>query len=152
MIAKFSLIIALSLLLSGCLTAVKPGVAVEIKPFKSDGCSLFPDGWPSEPDLWYHCCAEHDLTYWQGGIEAERLASDLELKQCVLDATDSHFMADNIYNGVRFGGSPIFPNWYRWGYGWPWGRGYFELSQQELEQVAHQLEQYQARENATSPP
>ena len=44
-----------------------------------------------------------------------------------------------MYEGVRFGGSPYFYNWYRWGYGWGYERGYGELSIEELNQVRTKL-------------
>jgi hypothetical protein len=40
---------------------------------------------------------------------------------------------------VRFGGSPYFYNWYRWGYGWSYLRNdrgkYQALTEDELQQV-----------------
>jgi hypothetical protein len=36
-----------------------------------------------------------------------------------------------MYEGVRAGGSPWWPTRYRWAYGWPYGRGYQELSDEE---------------------
>lgn len=29
-----------------------------------------------------------------------------------------------MWIGVRIGGHPLLPAPWRWGYGWPWGRGY----------------------------
>ena len=37
--------------------------------------------------------------------------------------------------GVRMGGSPYTPTPFRWGYGWPYGRFYQALNQQEQQQV-----------------
>jgi hypothetical protein len=36
--------------------------------------------------------------------------------------------------GVRIGGTPYLPTRFRWGYGWPWPRGYRALTPAELEQ------------------
>ena len=47
-----------------------------------------------------------------------------------------------MYQAVRVGGSPHFPTWYRWGYGWPTGRGYKKLSEQELLLVDQKLAVY----------
>ena len=33
--------------------------------------------------------------------------------------------------GVRVGGSPWWPTSYRWAYGWPYGRGYRALSDED---------------------
>jgi hypothetical protein len=81
------------------------------KSFVTDGCSLwFDDGW-AEP-----CCVEHDIRYWCGGEPAERSAADATLRACV-DSTAAGFTAEMMWLGVRVGGHPIFPTWYRWGYG-----------------------------------
>jgi hypothetical protein len=36
---------------------------------------------------------------------------------------------------VRIGGSPYLNTPFRWGYGWPFGRGYKALTAAEMEQV-----------------
>lgn len=41
--------------------------------------------------------------------------------------------------GVRVGGSPYYPTTYRWGYGWPYPRGYKSLSAAEKHQVEDKL-------------
>jgi len=41
--------------------------AESIKPFTSDGCSMFPDGTLEQKELWLSCCTAHDYAYWQGG-------------------------------------------------------------------------------------
>lgn len=38
--------------------------ADEIRPFTSDGCSVFPDGTYAHRDLWLGCCHAHDLSYY----------------------------------------------------------------------------------------
>ncbi len=85
--------------------------------FVSDGCSLWiDDGW-AEP-----CCVEHDIRYWCGGEKAERSAADASLRACV-DSTASGSLAEMMRLGVGVGGHPLFPTYYRWGYGrpyWPW--------------------------------
>lgn len=85
--------------------------------FVSDGCSLwFDDGW-GEP-----CCVEHDIRYWCGGEAEERSATDESLRACV-DASAADWLGEAMWLGVRVGGHPIFPTYYRWGYGrayWPW--------------------------------
>ena len=42
--------------------------------------------------------------------------------------TGDSTLAQLMYEAVRAGGEPHFPAWYRWGYGWPIGRGYKELT------------------------
>jgi hypothetical protein len=111
-----------------------PTSADELKPFTSDGCSAFPDGTPSQQDLWLACCTAHDRAYWKGGPYRERLDADLELRSCVAQVNEPE-IAEVMLVGVRVGGSPIFPTRFRWGYGWSWPRWYGPLSPEELQQV-----------------
>lgn len=95
----------------------------EIAPFTSDGCSGFPDGTFEENALWLDCCVEHDRTYWIGGTREERAEADQALKECVAAVGRPH-IAQLMLAGVRVGGSPYLPTHFRWGYGWPYPRGY----------------------------
>ena len=47
-----------------------------------------------------------------------------------------------MYQGVRFGGSPYFYNWYRWGYGWSYERHYQALSEDEQARANQLLREY----------
>jgi hypothetical protein len=105
-----------------------------IEPFTTDGCSMFPNGTISHNSLWLDCCISHDFAYWQGGTYQQRLAADNRLRDCVA-GTGASFTAEIMLEGVRIGGSPFFPTTYRWGYGWPWLRGYKQLSPSELKQI-----------------
>ena len=49
----------------------------------------------------------------------------------MLGKTNNEALATLMYEGVRFGGSPYFLNWYRWGYGWPYDRKYQALTADE---------------------
>ncbi|TEW54867.1 hypothetical protein E2R68_06765 [Psychromonas sp. RZ22] len=109
-----------------------------LKPFKSDGCSLFPNGTFEDHDLWQKCCYEHDLKYWQGGTYQQRVEADKALQLCVSDL-DEATIGLLMKVGVRFGGSPFFPTNFRWGYGWSYPRMYGELSQSELQRVKQHL-------------
>lgn len=122
----------------------------EISDFKSDGCSLFPDRSLILNADWCESCFQHDLAYWKGGAEAERLAADQALRDSVLAKTGNAELAEFMYHGVRFGGSPYFYNWYRWGYGWSYDRKYQALTDSEKAQVAEKLEKYYAS-NPKSP-
>ena len=123
-----------------------------LSDFTSDGCSLFPDRSLINNDDWCECCMEHDIAYWQGGTKAQRLAADKKLRDCVLERTGSEALAETMYQGVRFGGSPYFYNWYRWGYGWNYERKYQTLTQEEQRMVSDKLVQYfeQVRNGGTS--
>lgn len=114
----------------------------ELSDFSSDGCSLFPDSSLINADDWCRCCLEHDIAYWKGGTEAERLAADEALRDCVLAQTGNAELAQAMYLGVRMGGSPYFKNWYRWGYGWNYERKYQALTEEEKALAERKLAEY----------
>jgi len=119
-------------------------IADQLKPFSSDGCSQFPDGTLSEKNLWCGCCITHDIAYWQGGSRQQKKQADEALRSCVLKSTNNNILAETMYIGARLGGLPIFPVWYRWGYGWEYGRGFQALKQEENQLIATQLNQYKS--------
>ena len=55
----------------------------DLREFTSDGCSRFPDGTPTQQDLWASCCVQHYKAYWQGGTYDDRVEADQELRRCV---------------------------------------------------------------------
>lgn len=114
-----------------------------LRPFTSDGCSVFPDGTIWKNDLWLDCCVEHDKAYWKGGTYEERRLADERLKECV-KAKGEPFIAEVMEEGVRAGGSPFFPTSYRWGYGWPYLQGYRSLTEEEKDEAEKLLEQFEA--------
>ena len=114
--------------------ATSSAIAANIKPFTTDGCSVFPDGTYQHKSLWLKCCTAHDLAYWQGGTYDERVKADKALKQCVADVGEPK-IANLMLAGVRVGGSPYFPTSFRWGYGWPYPRFYKALTAEEKRQV-----------------
>lgn len=101
-----------------------------LRPFTSDGCSLFPDGTAEHKELWLACCTKHDRRYWMGGTKTERLAADLELRSCVA-AVGEPRTAELMLRGARAGGTPYLPTGFRWGYGWRYPRGYKTLADEE---------------------
>ena len=137
------------LLVFGCETPKESG-GPSLADFKSDGCSLFVDGTFKDRELWKGCCVEHDVAYWKGGTADERKAADLKFRECIRKTTGDEALALLMYEAVRVGGSPHFPTWYRWGYGWPKGRGYKALTELEKTVVQRKLSEYRDREaNAT---
>lgn len=124
------------------ISTTNPATAGELKDFRSDGCSLFPDGTLQQQDLWCECCVAHDIAYWQGGSRNQKKQADQALRQCVKRKTGNIPLADTMYYGVTLGGSPAFPTWYRWGYGWLYGRGFRPLSPHEKQQVEEKLRHY----------
>jgi hypothetical protein len=142
---RIGLLIIATLYLGACTSAAAP----ELKAFTSDGCSLFPDSDLISGDDWCSCCFEHDIAYWRGGTEAERLVADQELQRCVTARTGNDTLARLMYEGVRAGGSPYFYNWYRWGYGWDYERKYQALTAAEDKRAGVLLQDYMST-NATN--
>ena len=137
------------LLVFGCETPKESG-GPSLADFKSDGCSLFVDGTFKDRELWKGCCVEHDVAYWKGGTVDERKAADLKFRECIRKTTGDEALALLMYEAVRAGGSPHFPTWYRWGYGWPPGRGYKALTELEKTVVQRKLSEYRNREANTT--
>lgn len=108
--------------------------AGDLKLFESDGCSAFPDGTVEQNKLWLGCCIEHDVAYWKGGTFKERKIADQALKSCV-EKVGQPEIAQLMLAGVRVGGTPYLPTTFRWGYGWPYPRGYKTLSSSEIQEV-----------------
>jgi hypothetical protein len=108
--------------------------ADDIRSFASDGCSAFPDGTLAQQELWLNCCTAHDYAYWKGGTYDERLAADEALRVCVADVGEAA-VGRLMLAGVRVGGTPYLPTRFRWGFGWPWPRGYKALTVYELKQI-----------------
>jgi len=116
-----------------------PPESSPLKPFSTDGCSMWIDGTPEQPDLWRHCCVAHDLAYWMGGSEVQRQEADEAIKICVA-AAQGKGMANYMYTNVRWGGSPYWMAPCRWGFGWNYldgylPRGYKTPSPQEQRQI-----------------
>ncbi|MDE2428548.1 MAG: hypothetical protein KGM99_07465 [Burkholderiales bacterium] len=120
--------------------------ASTLSPFTTDGCSLFPDRSMDGKKDWCACCLAHDLAYWRGGTEDERLKADQELRACVERKTSDHSLAETMFLGVRTGGGPQINTPFRWGYGWPVGRGYQALTADESA-LADKLESIYRNQN-----
>ena len=88
-----------------------------LKPFRCDGCSLWPDKWGNY-DL-YPACFIHDVKYWCGykGERVERLQADLELALEILAITQNCQLALLMFRGVLAGGHEIFNREFSWGFG-----------------------------------
>lgn len=122
-----ALLIVPAVLLSACGCKHPP----ELRKFKSDGCTLFFEGTPSNPCLWYEDCREHDLAYWKGGTREERKQADLKLREGIREK-GKPVVAFLMYAGVRMGGTPWLPTPWRWGFGWKgFPCGYRELGKEE---------------------
>ena len=114
-IKKILVIPALTCLLSAPVDAegAKRSPAAVPEDFKSDGCSLFPDG------DYRHCCVEHDKAYYLGGSWRRRLNADNHLFKCVAGKGGIHHkvVAPLMWVGVRMGGAGYIPIPMRWGFG-----------------------------------
>ena len=128
------------LILACTITSACAQDASQLKPFTTDGCSDFPNGTPTQKNLWLKCCIEHDKKYWMGGTYKQRLQADLDLRACVR-SVGKPAIAELMLAGVRVGGSPWLNTPFRWGYGWPYPHGYRALTADELEHARKLLEQ-----------
>jgi hypothetical protein len=124
--------------------------AKEIKPFTTDGCSAFPNGTDKQNELWLACCTLHDIAYWQGGTYQERVNADNALNTCVKQVGEPTIAA-LMLAGVRVGGTPYLPTPFRWGYGWPYLRGYKPISKEEKKSITTRLNEMNAFSKQTNP-
>jgi hypothetical protein len=103
------------LLSLGAAAQNKPVAVVNTIPatFKSDGCSMFPDG------KYRDCCIEHDNTYYAGGSWTKRWQADKKLFKCVASKKgfEHKIIAPLMWLGVRAGGVSWLPTRFRWGFG-----------------------------------
>ena len=75
-VKTISLIIGLFLYLPET-EAKLPVFENKLAPFTTDGCSAIPDF------NFRHCCKLHDLAYWKGGTEEEKIQANDQFNQCV---------------------------------------------------------------------
>jgi hypothetical protein len=61
-------------------------------------------------------------------------------------------LADVMFAGVRLVGGPHLPTPYRWGYGWPFGRPYKQLTSEEEALAATLEREYIAKNPLLSMP
>jgi hypothetical protein len=111
----------------------------KLKPFTTDGCSVWIDGTVTDPYLWRHCCVAHDKAYWIGGTNLERNKADEAILACVSDVAGKA-MGSYMYFFVSTGGGPFLITPYRWGYGWDFleqgrPRGYKVPTAAEWDQI-----------------
>jgi hypothetical protein len=113
----------------------------DVTDFKSNGCTMFPEGTRANPKQWEHCCIEHDLFFWAGGTRGERDLADLELRDCVI-ATGAREIGRLMYAGVRAGyRSPIRLSKEGWGNAWQGTRvGHTSLNEVETGEIIQSLE------------
>jgi len=83
-------------------------------PFRFDACSWWIDRF-GDAD-WRHCCQEHDYAYWCGGSAEDRERADDQLASCVASETNLVY-GWLMRSGVRVGGHPAVPLYFRWGFG-----------------------------------
>lgn len=88
-----------------------------LREFRTDYCTLFPEGTQENPDLWAHCCFAHDLRYWFGGSMKNRDEADLHLRACVAEVARKE-IADLIYDSVKAGHLSPIKHKFSWGWGW----------------------------------
>lgn len=113
---KASFILFLTILLSIGVFAQnnqKSRIEINFANFKSDGCSLFPDG------DYRNCCVAHDRAYYGGGSWTARWRADKNLYKCVAATKgfQHKIIAPLMWLGVRVGGLHFLPTPFRWGFG-----------------------------------
>ncbi|MFG6490177.1 hypothetical protein ACG04R_26130 [Roseateles sp. BYS78W] len=135
----------LAALLAPVLLASCVSMTTQPARFATDGCSLFPDRALVGSADWCDCCLAHDLAYWRGGTESQRLDADRELRACVARKTGNQALAETMFVGVRAGGGPQLNTPFRWGYAWPYGRGYRALTEAESAALQTLEDDYRAR-------
>ncbi len=120
---------------------------VDLKPFLTDYCTSYPEGTRQKPELWKHCCVEHDLYFWAGGSKSDRKETDVRLRECVA-ATGAHRQAKLIYAAVSIGAnSPIRFKTKQWGHAFENRTRYLALTAEESNLVVESL----ARQNPDIP-
>jgi hypothetical protein len=70
----------------------------------------------------------------------------------VQNKSGSPQLAQMMYNGVRVGGDAALNTSFRWGYGWPYGRGYRALNADEQQQAAQAMARYRQQAGAMQCP
>lgn len=93
-----------------------------LKPFKSDGCSHWPDLWKNKKGKKvsiYEQCYIHDLFYWSGrkGEHLARFFADVDLMVGVVRKTGRIELGLTVFVGVRTGGVSWLPTKFKWGFG-----------------------------------
>lgn len=124
-----------------------PGLkaADTLKPFITDGCTMFVDGTSSKPGLWRSCCVEHDLRYWYGGTESELDLADDQIKECVEKIAGKSW-ARVIYTGIRAGHYSPIKNKYQWSWGWNQKKEKIPLTTEENTYVVSEIRALQNTE------
>lgn len=112
----------------------------QLKNFKTDFCTYFPEGTGARPTLWKDCCIYHDMKYWIGGTHAEQDKADITLRECVRKKANG-FYAGLMYRGVRLGHYSPIKSKYRWGWGWHKKGFYGNLTHEQLKQAKALIQQ-----------
>ena len=130
------------------LAIIAPGLnaADTLKPFVTDGCTMFVDGTISSPGLWRSCCVEHDLRYWYGGSDSEMDATDNHIRDCVERVAGASW-AKVVYTGIRAGHYSPIKNKYQWSWGWNQKREKTPLTPEESTYVLGEIRALQNSED-----
>lgn len=128
--------------LLACLLSSVSRASGHLKPFLTDLCTSYPEGTRDEPNLWAHCCMEHDLYFWAGGSLEDRKEADLRLRSCV-EATGERTQAALMYLAVSLGArSPIRFSTKQWGNAWEDRERYLSLTEQETALILQHIESH----------
>ena len=109
-------------------------IALELKPFETDGCTFFIEG--TKRYNWSKCCLKHDIDYYFGGSIHRRRSVDQKLKQCVQKKAGK-VLALIMRAGVGIGHLSPIKSKYAWNKAWNKSRKSFgdKFSKEELDLI-----------------
>jgi hypothetical protein len=125
----FKLVLALTVLTQLNFAFAESEIA---RPFRTDKCTGYIEGTFKNPDLWAHCCVEHDFYMWAGGTKSERKQADKNLKACIVKTGHPNH-AELVFLAVKAGSySPVKLESKKWSNAWAKKRPDASLSEQEI--------------------
>ncbi len=111
----------------------------DLRKFNTDYCTNYPEGTPSQPELWKNCCLVHDMFMWVGGNTQDRYDSDRYLLHCI-ENKGAPKIARLMYTAVRAGSySPIKYPSKKWSNGWTARPDFQALSASEIDLIEAEL-------------
>jgi len=109
-------------------TAAAQSSPLPPRPFYFDGCTGFPDWLPFHN--FYEACLNHDIAYWLGGSEADRLETNRRFAEAMKESGPLGWLLSPVtYYAMHYGGNNFMSQYVlgsNWGFGWnttdPWLR------------------------------
>ncbi|MBT3236539.1 MAG: hypothetical protein HN353_11350 [Bdellovibrionales bacterium] len=101
------------------LISQEPLFTVEVKPFKTDYCTFFPEGPPHDDQRWASCCLLHDMSYYLAGTRGAMRRADDKFRICMREK-GNWVLGEISYWAVRIGHLLPFKiegHYWGWAYG-----------------------------------